>query len=149
MHLSHLWHWMLFCCWIDRIKRFRRIFLICKDISLICWIKLLLLHKNTAKIITREVITSTSSPFIFNYGALIAIWILWISGLDCRLNFTVKTVVMFNWLKSQKVEFDRPGEQQQQSYSGLRSPGWSNSTFLNDFWVQTFHSGKSLFVNKS
>ena len=30
--------------------------------------------------------------------------------------------------------------QQQQSYSGLRSPGRSNSTyFLNDSWVQTFH----------
>ena len=31
------------------------------------------------------------------------------------------------------VEFDRPGErshcQQQQSYSGLRSPGWSKSTY--------------------
>ena len=31
--------------------------------------------------------------------------------------------------------------QQQQSYSGLRSPGRSNSTyFWNDSWVQTFHS---------
>ena len=31
--------------------------------------------------------------------------------------------------------------QQQQSYSGLRSPGWSNSTyFWNDSWIQTFHS---------
>ena len=30
--------------------------------------------------------------------------------------------------------------QQQQSYSGLRSPGRSNSTyFWNDSWVQTFH----------
>ena len=30
--------------------------------------------------------------------------------------------------------------QQQQSYSGLHSPGRSNSTyFWNDFWVQTFH----------
>jgi len=30
---------------------------------------------------------------------------------------------------------------QQQSYSGLRSPGRSNSTyFWNDSWVQTFHS---------
>ena len=32
--------------------------------------------------------------------------------------------------------------QQQQSYLGLRSPGWSTSTyFWNDSWVQTFHSG--------
>jgi len=31
--------------------------------------------------------------------------------------------------------------EQQQSYSGLRSPGRSNSTyFWNDSWVQTFHS---------
>ena len=31
--------------------------------------------------------------------------------------------------------------QQQQSYSGLPLPGWSNSTyFWNDSWVQTFHS---------
>ena len=31
--------------------------------------------------------------------------------------------------------------QQQQSYSGLRSPGQSNSTyFWNDSWVQTFHN---------
>ena len=31
--------------------------------------------------------------------------------------------------------------QQQQSYSGLRSPGRSNSTyFWNDSWVKTFHS---------
>ena len=29
--------------------------------------------------------------------------------------------------------------QQQQSYSGLRSPGRSNSTFWNDSWAQTFH----------
>ena len=30
--------------------------------------------------------------------------------------------------------------QQQQSYSGLRSPGRSNSTYYwNDSWVQTFH----------
>ena len=33
-------------------------------------------------------------------------------------------------------------KQQQQSYSGLRSPGRSNSTyFWNDSWVQTFHNG--------
>ena len=33
--------------------------------------------------------------------------------------------------------------QQQQSYSGLRSPGRSNSTFFwNDSWVQTFHNLK-------
>ena len=30
--------------------------------------------------------------------------------------------------------------QQQQSYSGLRSSGRSNSTFWNESWVQTFHS---------
>ena len=31
--------------------------------------------------------------------------------------------------------------QQQQSYSGLRSPRWSDSTyFWNDSWVQAFHS---------
>ena len=29
--------------------------------------------------------------------------------------------------------------QQQQSYSGLRSPGRSNWTFWNESWVQTFH----------
>ena len=34
---------------------------------------------------------------------------------------------------------------QQQSYSGLRSPGRSNSTFWNDSWVQTFH--KAVNVN--
>ena len=37
--------------------------------------------------------------------------------------------------------------QQQQSYSGLRSPGRSNLTyFSNDSWAQTFHSF-NLFVN--
>ena len=40
--------------------------------------------------------------------------------------------------------------QQQQSYSGLCSPGQSNSTyFWNDSWVQTFHKGKMLWsLNK-
>ena len=34
--------------------------------------------------------------------------------------------------------------QQQQSYSGLRSPGRSYSTYLwNDSWVQTFHKSTS------
>ena len=37
--------------------------------------------------------------------------------------------------------------QQQQSYSGLRSPGRSNSTyFWNDSWVQTFHTSLFVFV---
>ena len=36
--------------------------------------------------------------------------------------------------------------QQQQSYSGLRSPGRSNSTyFWNDSWVQTFHNIYRMF----
>ena len=37
----------------------------------------------------REIITGTLSPAIFDYGVLF-------SGLDCGLNFTVKTVVKFN-----------------------------------------------------
>ena len=36
--------------------------------------------------------------------------------------------------------------QQQQSYSGLRSPGRSNSTFWNDSWVQTFDSNTYLWT---
>ena len=40
--------------------------------------------------------------------------------------------------------------QQQQSCSGLRSPGRSNSTyFWNDSWVQTFHSKTSLVHDSS
>ena len=40
--------------------------------------------------------------------------------------------------------------QQQQSYSGLRSPERSNSTyFWNNSWVQTFHSLKSVNWDKS
>ena len=39
---------------------------------------------------------------------------------------------------------------QQQSYSGLYSPGRSNSTyFWNDSWVQTFHSFKKFLVLKN
>ena len=39
--------------------------------------------------------------------------------------------------------------QQQQSCSGLRSPGRSYSTHLwNDSWVQTFHSNKYFFMWK-
>ena len=35
--------------------------------------------------------------------------------------------------------------QQQQSYSGLRSPGRSNSTyFWNDSYIQTFHKIKTI-----
>ena len=37
-----LQRWMLFRCWIDRIKTFCSILLICKDISPIRWIRLLL-----------------------------------------------------------------------------------------------------------
>ena len=38
--------------------------------------------------------------------------------------------------------------QQQQCYSGLPSPGLSNSTyFWNDSWVQTFHSQTNNSVN--
>ena len=38
---------------------------------------------------------------------------------------------------------------QQQSYSGLRSPGRSNSTyFWNDSWVQTFHRNWLLCASK-
>ena len=63
------------CCFIvgltELFKTFGRIFLICKDISLIDRIKLLLLLKNTAKVITREVIPSTTGSFIFYYGALL------------------------------------------------------------------------------
>ena len=65
-------------------------------ISLIDRIKLLLLLKNTAKIITREVIPSTTAPFIFYYGALLQFESSELAGLDCGLNFTVKTVVTFN-----------------------------------------------------
>ena len=37
--------------------------------------------------------------------------------------------------------------QQQQSYSGLRSPGrWTSSYFWNDSWVQTFHSLSEYFT---
>ena len=36
--------------------------------------------------------------------------------------------------------------QQQQSYSGLRSPGRSNSTFWYDSWVQTFHKKKLIIT---
>ena len=36
---------------------------------------------------------------------------------------------------------------QQQCYSGLRSPGWSYSTYWwNDSWVQTFHSSNESAV---
>ena len=39
--------------------------------------------------------------------------------------------------------------QQQESYSGLRSPGRSYSTYLrNDSWVQTFHN-MGMFVSNS
>ena len=42
---------------------------------------------------------------------------------------------------SRTVVVDNDCQQQQQSYSGLRSPGRSNSTyFWNDSWVQTFHN---------
>ena len=39
--------------------------------------------------------------------------------------------------------------QQHQSYSGLRSPGRSNSTFWNDSWVQTFHTFHKKYIIKS
>ena len=35
-------------------------------------------------------------PFHFLLWRAFAIWILWVSCLDCGLNFTVKTVVTFN-----------------------------------------------------
>jgi len=54
---------MLFRCWIDRIKTFCSILLICKDISPIRWIKFLFRRKNTATITTREIIISASSPW--------------------------------------------------------------------------------------
>ena len=58
-------------------------------ISLIRWIELLLPRKNTARIITREIITNTSSPAIFDYGALL---LFESSELAARLRvqFTVK-----------------------------------------------------------
>ena len=39
-----------------------------------------------------------------------------------------------------KMTTDASFGQQQQSYSGLRSPGRSHSTFWNDSWVQALHS---------
>ena len=70
-----------------------------------------------------------------------------------------------NWslyisLKNELREFDKRSKhflfsdhvshcQQQQSYSGLRSPRRSNSTyFWNDSWVQTFHSLITLSLDK-
>ena len=78
-----LWSWIRHICslalmaldivsllyWQNYLKHLGASFFICKDISL--WIKLLLLLKNTAKIITREVIPSTTAPFIFYCGALL------------------------------------------------------------------------------
>ena len=45
-------------------------------------------------------------------------------------------------LQSQRLQ------QQQQSYSGLSSPGRSNSTyFWNDSWVQTFHKSQYMLMS--
>ena len=49
---------------------------------------------------------------------------------DCTFN-----TILWRWLPHRLSK-----RQQQQSYSGLRSPGLSNSTFWNDSWVQTFHN---------
>ena len=93
-------------------KTFRRIFLICKDISLIGWIKLLLLLKNTAKIITREVIPSTTAPFIF-----------FIMARFCNLAAYRNTVSGFN-VRYSSVQWlpHTPG-------------GGGGSTWVNVCWV--------------
>ena len=59
-------------------------------------------------------------------------------------NWVTHTLLWKVWTQEsfQKyVEFDRPHErshcQQQQSYSGLRSPGWSNSTHVTHVIVYT------------
>ena len=64
------------------------------------------------------------------------IWNLRNTGKISVTNWVTHTLLWKVWTQEsfQKyVEFDRPRErshcQQQQSYSGLRSPGWSNSTY--------------------
>ena len=58
----------------------------------------------------------------------------------------------FNWITLSEDDY-RTGCwnvshcQQQQSYSGLRSPGrWTSRYFWNDSWVQTFHSLSEYFT---
>ena len=74
------------------------------------------------------------------------------NGDSSPLNPTIGTFwTLLNKLNRDTTHFDSEDDyctgcqnvshcQQQQSYSGLRSPGRSNSTyFWNDSWVQTFH----------
>ena len=120
---------MLFHCWIDRtiFKTFGCIFLICKDISLIDWIRLLLLLKNTAKII-REVIPSTTGPFDFLLWRAFAIWILWVSGLACGLNFSVRQLTLltsksrFVTKAKQECSANQPSENTTSMHSLARVP---------------------------
>ena len=73
--------------------------------------------------------------------------------ITSRLNWPITSITIefntINWRET--THFDSEDDyrtgcrnlshyQQQQSYSGLRSPGRSYSTYLwNDSWVQTFH----------
>ena len=83
--------WMLFRRWMDRIKAFRHILLICKDISPISWIKLLFFCKNTA----RRWLWHT-----------FAIWILWISGLDCRFCGSLINLILVSILYRKNTNKD-------------------------------------------
>ena len=83
--------WMLFRRWMDRIKAFRHILLFCKDISPISWIKLLFFCKNTA----RRWLWHT-----------FAIWILWISGLDCRFCGSLINLILVSILYRKNTNKD-------------------------------------------
>ena len=87
---SHWPHWILY--FFGQVLKPN--FLICKDISHIRRIKLFLLRKNNHK--RSQILALRPLSFFFYYGALLQYWILWVSGLDCGLNFTVTTVVTIN-----------------------------------------------------
>ena len=66
-------------------------------------------------------------------------------GFWCFWDCLHQSVLMFQFFLKMRESRTGCGNvsycQRQQSYSGLRSPGRSNSTYLwNDSWVQTFHN---------